>query len=164
MRVESSEETRNGLPSPHPFLDKRVIVIDDDSSVIAAMEALFTTWGATVVSGEDGEIAWRYLVDACAPCAPRADLIVADLRLADGRSGVDAIRTLRRHSGALTPALIISGDTTEGARAEAARCGIALLQKPVMAAALLAGGERALVAANDVARQRAAINAATVDA
>jgi CheY-like chemotaxis protein len=156
----SRVEARDAKPeiastSAQPFLDRRIVVIDDDSTVIAAMDALLSTWGARVVSAEDGEAAWRNLAAACAPHAVRADLIVADLRLAEGASGIDAVRTLRNNAGELIPAIIISGDTTEGARAEAAAAGIALLQKPVMAAALLSGAERALAAVHTAAADRA---------
>ncbi len=74
----------------------------------------------------------------------RADLIVADLRLADGASGIDAIGDIRAAQGSAVPALIVSGDTSETAREEACAAGITLLSKPVVASALRMAAERAL--------------------
>jgi CheY-like chemotaxis protein len=72
------------------------------------------------------------------------DLIIADLRLADGRSGIDAIASLRDAVGSGTPAVIVSGDTSAAAQAEARAAGILLLSKPVVASALKAAAESAL--------------------
>ncbi|HET7096908.1 MAG TPA: hypothetical protein VFJ68_05910, partial [Casimicrobiaceae bacterium] len=72
------------------------------------------------------------------------DLIIADLRLANGVSGLDAVRQLRSKLGAETPALIVSGDTSATARAEVESAGIRLLVKPVVASALKEAAEAAL--------------------
>ena len=64
------------------------------------------------------------------------DLIVADLRLADGKSGIDAIARLRAQLGADIPAIMVSGDTSGAAQAEVRAAGVKLLVKPVVAAAL----------------------------
>ncbi len=68
--------------------------------------------------------------------ATSVDLIVADLRLADGKSGIDAIARLRDALGSATPALVVSGDTSGAAQAEVRAAGVELLVKPVVAAAL----------------------------
>ena len=68
--------------------------------------------------------------------AAAIDLIVADLRLAEGRSGLTEIDRLRRRAGRPIPALIVSGDTGDEARAEVAACKLRLLPKPLVAAAL----------------------------
>ena len=79
---------------------------------------------------------------------PTVDLIVADLRLADGQSGIDAISCIRAHLGAGVPALVVSGDTSGDAQDEVRAAGIRLLVKPVVAAAFRS-------AAEDVIRRRA---------
>jgi signal transduction histidine kinase/ActR/RegA family two-component response regulator len=122
------------------FDTKHVVVIDDDSAVVAAMRALFAAWGARVTGAADVRGAFAALRD----CEPAPDLVVADLRLAAGASGVDAIAALREGLGADIPALVVSGDTSEAARAEVAAAGVTLLAKPVVAAALRRAAERAL--------------------
>ena len=103
------------------------------------MCTLFASWGSRVAGGDDSAA----VIAAIGAATP--DLIVADLRLANGRSGIAAIEDLRRAFGQATAALIVSGDTTEAAREETRGAGITLLAKPVVAVALRAAAE-ALVA------------------
>ncbi len=131
---------------PSDFPGRRIVVIDDDSAVVSATHALFASWGADVVGGEDGSAALAALGTRS------ADLIVADLRLGDGASGIDAIGCLRHALATHTPALVVSGDTTEGARSETRAAGITLLSKPVVAAALTIAAEATLGA--NLAAQR----------
>jgi CheY-like chemotaxis protein len=124
-------------PAGAPFVDRCVVVIDDDPAVIAAMRALFGAWGARVSGFADAPSAL-----AAREGAP--DLIVADLRLAEGASGVDTIGALRKRFGAGIPALVVSGDTSSAARSEVAAAGVTLLAKPVVAATLRRAAEHAL--------------------
>jgi CheY-like chemotaxis protein len=78
------------------------------------------------------------------------DLIVADLRLADGQSGIDAVRRLRHELGVPIPAIIVSGDTGTLADREARAAGLMLLQKPVVGATLRATA-MSLMSPRDVA-------------
>jgi CheY-like chemotaxis protein len=111
----------------------RVAAIDDDPAVVAAMRALFETRGGFVAAGENAD----RVREALAQAGTRdVDLIVADLRLAEGVSGIDEVARLRAALGATIPALIVSGDTSEEARTEAAGAGLRLLAKPLVAATL----------------------------
>src|SRR6266496_1587808 len=126
------------MGSTTSFRGRRIVVVDDDPAVVSAMHALFTSWGADVRGGEDAFAALAALGTRS------ADLIVADLRLGDGASGIDAIGRLRDALGTATPALVVSGDTSEVARNEARVAGVTLLSKPVVAAALRNAAEVAL--------------------
>jgi len=108
------------------------------------MQTLFETWGATVVCGETVES----LIAAIGELARYPDLVVADLRLAEGRSGIDAVRRLRHELGTPVPAIIVSGDTGTRADREARAAGLMLLPKPVVAASLRAAA-MALMAPRD---------------
>ena len=123
---------------PSAFSGRSIIVIDDDPAVVVAMEALFTSWGACVAAGANAAAALE------AQRGARADLIVADLRLADGASGIAAVAAIRAAQGVPVPALIVSGDTSEVARTESSVAGITLLSKPVVATALRSAAEGAL--------------------
>ena len=136
---------------PASFAGRSVAVVDDDPAVVAAMSTLFASWGARVAGGEDAVSVQRALRGA----AP--DLIVADLRLAEGGSGIDSIATLRRAHGEATPALIVSGDTGDEALAEARAAGITMLAKPVVASALRLAAERAMAANGTENRRRTGI-------
>ncbi|HEY7902481.1 MAG TPA: hybrid sensor histidine kinase/response regulator [Casimicrobiaceae bacterium] len=108
-----------------------VAVIDDDSSAIEGMRALFGAWGARVAAGSDA----AGVLAALGALESYPDLIVADLRLATG-TGIDAIARVRDELGAPLPALIVSGDVSPGATRDAREAGLALLRKPVDATAL----------------------------
>jgi two-component system, sensor histidine kinase len=123
-----------------------VAVVDDDAATIDAMQTLFETWGARVVCGDSIES----LIVEIGEVERYPDLVVADLRLADGRSGIDAVRRLRDELGMTIPAIIVSGDTGTHADREARGAGLMLLPKPVVGATLLATA-LALMTPRDVA-------------
>ena len=123
---------------------RRILVVDDDAAVVSAMQALFASWDAKATGGPDAGVALATL-QRVEPCDGPVDLIVADLRLADGKSGIDAIGKLRRRLGADTPAIIVSGDTSVAAQTEVRNAGVALLVKPVVAGALKEAAEHALL-------------------
>ena len=123
---------------------RRIVVVDDDPAVVAAMCALFASWKAAAVGGADANAALTALAAADGSPRPSGDLIVADLRLADGKSGIDAIVRLRSALGVGTPALVVSGDTSGEAQAEVRAAGVELLVKPVVASALKDAAEAAL--------------------
>jgi len=106
-----------------------VAVVDDDPAAIDAMSELFSIWGAQVVGGRDA----RSLLDVLCRSARYPDLVVADLRLGDGASGVTTVRALRAELGFAVPALIVSGDTSAAAERAARSAGLTLLPKPVVA-------------------------------
>ena len=122
----------------------RIVVVDDDPAVVDAMRALFASWKATAAGGDAAATALAALAEASSGTHSGVDLIIADLRLANGASGIDAIGQLRSKLGSETPALIVSGDTSAGARAEVESAGIRLLVKPVVASALKEAAEAAL--------------------
>ena len=138
-------------PVAAAFAGRRVAVIDDDPAVVAAMRALFCAWGAGVAGGESVAAVVADLA-ACAGAGGDGDgdgdrgpdLIVADLRLAEGRCGLDAVAQLRAACEGQPPALIVSGDTGDDARAAVAAAGFTLLSKPLVASALHAAAAAAL--------------------
>lgn len=120
-------------PVGHATLDGTLVaVVDDDPTAIDAMAELFSIWGATVVGGRDA----RTLLEALGRRARYPDLVVADLRLGDGASGVITVRALRDELGFAVPALIVSGDTSAAAERAARSAGLTLLPKPVVATVL----------------------------
>jgi signal transduction histidine kinase/CheY-like chemotaxis protein len=130
-------------PAPTAIPGALVGVIDDDPASVDAMSTLLTTWGAEVARGEDLET----MLAALGAIERYPDLVVADLRLADGRSGVDAIQRLRDELGVPVPALLVSGDLGPIAERDARAAGLMLLPKPVvptvlhaLATALIARG------------------------
>jgi len=109
-----------------------VAVVDDDPHAVDAMGTLFRTWGAEVAGGCD----LVDLLDALGRAERYPDLVVADLRLAQGESGIHAVGKLRDELGIPLPALLVSGDTSPAAERDARAAGIMLLGKPVVPAVL----------------------------
>jgi signal transduction histidine kinase len=130
------------------FAARRIAVIDDDPAVVAAMRALFEAWGARVAGGDGVDAVMAELDgherDAGSRAGSAPDLIVADLRLANGKCGVDAVAELRAACGRSPPALIVSGDLGEDARSAVAAAGFTLLSKPLVAASLQAAAAAAI--------------------
>ena len=134
-------------PATLPWCTGRVVaVVDDDAATLDAMQTLFETWGAVVACGD----AIESLIATIGEVGRYPDLIVADLRLADGQSGIDAVRRLRHELGVPIPAIIVSGDTGTLADREARVAGLMLLQKPVVGATLRATA-MSLMSLRDVA-------------
>ena len=120
--------------APAPPRDRSLVaVIDDDVVVRDAMVTLLAERGLDVLVAASLEEARRALADRRR--AP--DLLIADMRLAAGATGVDAVRALRARYGADLPALLVTGETTRDRVAEAVASGIPILQKPVAPARLI---------------------------
>jgi signal transduction histidine kinase/CheY-like chemotaxis protein len=119
---------------PLPSAVRRLVaIIDDDVVVRDAMVTLLAERGLDIVAAASLEEARRGLAERRR--AP--DLVIADMRLAGGATGVDAVRALRARYGADVPALLVTGETTRDRVAEAVASGIPILQKPVAPARLV---------------------------
>ncbi|NNM82763.1 MAG: hybrid sensor histidine kinase/response regulator [Burkholderiales bacterium] len=111
-------------------LSARVLVIDDDVTVLEGMRQLLCGWGCECDIAETIEDAIR-LAGLNAP-----DMVISDYRLRGLRSGIQAIESLRHLLGEGLPALLITGDTAPERLREAQTSGLPLLHKPVMPAGL----------------------------
>ena len=103
----------------------RVLVIDDDESVLAGMAQLLQSWGCVVSSAGSVSQAMEH-----AQTQP-PDLLISDYRLRGQRTGAQAVAALRTLLGAGKPALMITGDTAPERLREAMSSGVPLLHKPV---------------------------------
>jgi len=126
---------------------KLVAVVEDDAIVREGMRELLAEWRCAVVDGASAAEVQHAL-------AGPPDLLVADYRLRQGLTGIQAIADLRAAFGAGTPAVLISGDTTPEIFAAARSAGLVLLQKPVQPARLRATLSR-LIARGRAAREAA---------
>ena len=109
-----------------------VLVVDDEPDVLAATATLLGQEGCRVIAAGDADEAIERLVaTALVP-----DLILADHRLRDGRTGVEVIERVRDEVNREVPALVVTGDTAPARLREAAASGLPLLHKPVDAARL----------------------------
>ena len=105
-------------------LPLRVLVIEDELHVQEAMSVLLQSWGHEVLTVMAEEAALTI-----APVAP--DVIIADYRLREDRTGIEAIRRLHAHWGKPIPSLVVTGDTSPDRLQQAQASGFAILHKPV---------------------------------
>ncbi|MEJ5990561.1 hybrid sensor histidine kinase/response regulator [Ramlibacter sp. PS3R-8] len=108
----------------HSFAGRTVLVVDDERSVRIGMRVLLEELGCSCLEASCGEEALRHARGR------KPDVILADLRLRNGETGIDVISQVVAAVGA-TPSLLISGDTAPDRLQEAQRAGIKLLHKPV---------------------------------
>lgn len=111
----------------------RVLLLEDDPGLRQASRRWLAARGLDVAAAATGAEALRLAADGFAP-----DLVVCDLHLADGENGVDALQRLRVAAGHDVPALLLSGDSSDAARALARLEGVRMLLKPVDPDELLA--------------------------
>jgi CheY-like chemotaxis protein len=106
------------------FTGLSVLVIDDERSVRMGMRVLLEELGCRCAEAASVEEATRQAR------ASKPDVILADLRLRNGETGIVAIGSVIAAVGP-TPALLISGDTAPDRLQDANRAGVKLLHKPV---------------------------------
>ena len=115
----------------HDVQGMRIIVIDDEAAVRAGMSAVLEAWGCVALLAGSEDEAMEMIMKKITPGIPAPQAIIADYRLRDGKTGVQAIARLRRHFGSNIPALIITGDTAPDRLHEAQASGHTLMHKPV---------------------------------
>ena len=141
------DDTPMPLPvaqTAEPTMDlagRLVLVIEDDVRAQTAMQTLLSQWGCTplVVATPAEAIA------AVNGAGHAPDMILADYRLGDGVTGVQAVHALGGCVGS-APVILITGDTDPQRIRDAQASGYPLLHKPVKAAQLRSAIEKLLTA------------------
>ena len=114
-----------------PFAGVRVLVIDDDAMVRESLSGLLRSWGAGVAA-----TAGDMNLPAALARAPRPDVVLCDLRLADNLDGVTLLGAIRETLGGHLPAVLITGDTAADRLQLASGSGDPVMHKPVRPAQL----------------------------
>lgn len=109
----------------NPLPGRRLLVVDNEVSILQSMGALLGQWGCEVVTATDEGSALSNLQGQ----AP--ELILADYHLDHGVVGCDVVRHLREHFQQVIPAVIITADRSDQCRRALQRLQAPLLNKPV---------------------------------
>lgn len=119
-------------------LPKRVLLIDDEVSISAAMTALLNSFKVELVSVSDEAQARAAIAQAHADQAP-FQTVICDMRLAHGVDGLAAARSLAALAPAHAPwqTLLITGETSPDTLRRIQDSGLIALYKPVDAQTLL---------------------------
>jgi len=134
-----AEERLMVRSNPFPVIadttaNRCVLIVEDDPLALDGISGILRSWGCRVIAASDPDVA------RCALAADpsRPDLIISDLHLGNGRTGMDFIADVRAEAGTMIPAFLISGDTSPDCLKEAHARGYHLLHKPVAAIRLRA--------------------------
>lgn len=103
------------------------VLVDDDAIVLLGLKATFEGWGYEVLAAGSADQALERLMEM----GRRPDLVVADYRLREGRSGTEAILRLREACGIEVPGIILTGETGMEIMHEAQAHGLDVIHKPV---------------------------------
>lgn len=114
-----------------------VVLIEDERIIREATQTLLSDWGCQVIASASVADALVQLGEV----GKKPDLIIADYRLREGATGIEAIKAIRERCGAATPAVLITGDAAAEYLKQAQEQGFPVLHKPVAPAKL-----RALIA------------------
>ncbi|AZZ94856.1 response regulator [Hahella sp. KA22] len=106
---------------------KQILLIDNEADIRHAMTKALSAWGCDVSSCQSKMEA----LELCKGVIP--DLIIADLRLRENLTGIDAINSIRALLNGEIPGLLI---TAPEHLSEAAQSGYKLLHKPLKPAEL----------------------------
>lgn len=108
-----------------------VLVVDNDASVLRAMESLLAGWNCRVIPARTREEA------LAAASTQRPDIVLLDFHLDDGVTGLAVLQALRETTGPV-PAVIVTADHSEAVRSAVIAADCHLLQKPLKPLALRA--------------------------
>ncbi|HYG84844.1 MAG TPA: PAS domain-containing protein [Azospirillum sp.] len=103
------------------------VLVDDEPDVLWGLREMFRDWGYEAVVGTSiAQALERLAEDGRTPT-----VIVADYRLGDEGTGLDAVRRIRERAGGAVPAVILTGETAPEVREAATQAGVGLAIKPV---------------------------------
>ena len=108
-----------------PLPGRRVLVLDNEESILHSMAALLQQWGCEVLTATDLEQA-NAVLNGSAP-----ELILADYHLDRGVTGWEVARTLRGQFAQAIPVVMITADRSDQCRRELQGVGVPVLNKPV---------------------------------
>lgn len=109
----------------------QVLVVDDEPAILSGIRYLLKSWGCEVSIAEDRAQA----MEAVAEWSRPPDIVISDLRLRDGESGLDVLAALDAFfadkSDRPFPRLLITGETRSDRLREIMAANIPVLYKPV---------------------------------
>ncbi|NNU15555.1 PAS domain-containing protein [Parvularcula sp. ZS-1/3] len=130
-------EPRSAVASPRRrsapgFGGARVLCVDNDRSVLEALEARFTKWGAeTSALGSVDAVRAAYANGAAMP-----DLLILDYQLDGDETGLDVFDFFAEEKECRLPAIVVTASRSEATDEAVRSRGLDILSKPVEPAAL----------------------------
>ncbi len=118
------------LPLGLTLQRRLILVVEDEAAVREGLVVLLQAWGARTVAMDTVQAVDEWLASSS---AEPPDLLLVDYRLPQGRTGIEALRSVRaRWPAQRLPAILITGSTLGGHEEEAEVHDYHLLIKPVL--------------------------------
>jgi len=114
------------------LVGRRVLLIDDDAMVMAAMLALLSGWGLDLRTATRGDLT---AFDACPP-GWEPECVLCDFRLPGPMNGIAVLEALQQRYARVV-GVLLSGEMVQSVQQDAEDAGFLLLSKPVDAGALM---------------------------
>jgi len=109
------------------------VLIDDDAGIRSALGGLLALWGHPVYAGATVDDVLAVHATAATDAQAPIGLILADYRLGNGVTGIDAVAAFRRALGTNAPAVLVTGDTAPDRLRALHASGLCVLHKPIAA-------------------------------
>lgn len=114
------------IPSTgNPLPGRRLLVLDNETSILESMAALLGQWGCEVLTATDQASCFSVLQER----AP--EIILFDFHLDHGVLGCDVVAHIREHFALEIPCVMITADRTDLCRRSLQKLNAPLLNKPV---------------------------------
>lgn len=129
--VQATARPGTALPLP-----RRVLLLDDEAAIRQAVSGLLHAHGVTIdaVSGEaEAEAVLAHAAEGSSP----VEVLLCDVRLAEGADGLAAAQRLRARFGPDLHVMLITGETAPQRQQQMRDSGLQVLLKPVAADRLL---------------------------
>ncbi len=131
LRINTSDEKITEPCKSDPVIEQKsnisVLVIDDEIDILEGMKQILDSWNHQSILAESADQAIEKLL--AKDRSP--DIIIADYRLRENQTGVDAIDLVRDEFNLSIPGIIITGDTEAGRISDIKKSGYRLLHKPI---------------------------------
>ncbi len=124
---------RPQLISDMPLAGHCILIVDDEPMQLRSLRYMLESCGAEVLDASSAFDAIKLVRDA----PEAADLAIVDYRLADNMNGLDVVEAMRKYTGQVKPAIILTGDTEPGQITEVKANRLSVLHKPIKAEALI---------------------------
>ena len=130
-RSSSPEEAASGrapaLPAFGGMEGAKILLIENDLASAEGLSNLLEKWGCDVAIAKSAADA----LDSIRALDEVPDVIVADLHLDNGKTGIEAVEEIRHAVKTNVPAIIVTADYSAKAASDAASFGHELLKKPI---------------------------------
>ncbi|MEI9983133.1 MAG: NahK/ErcS family hybrid sensor histidine kinase/response regulator [Aliidongia sp.] len=107
--------------------DPMLLVVDDQRSILAGMQAMLEGWGCTAAVAISGTEALDLLGRLPRP----PDAVIADYHLQAGTTGITEICRIRKSLGRDVPGIVVTADHSSAVQTLVKRHGFWLLRKPL---------------------------------